>query len=452
MINTLPLHDGDDLVLVDNDVAAKLDGLELRLLANRVIAFHHNQFFDLQNIIAGRGAITRNGNPYDLRRQNLAVQHYNFGRHGELELHEPKTDSARFAVLTPTAGAAVLPTIHEVRLSPGDRLAFLPFEKTRNLPNIAADAIHNKGTQLSLSHWPSNRTPERYKANLSTESVMKFLMSENPDYPADARYVTTDHFDLDGLASVYALLAPEHAMKHKQLLIDVGQFDDFARGHNPQARRLAFTLNTIAAQTPPPAGSTPHSTGHIAAVFAKLLPAMRELLDASVIQEELWRDTEQNYLATEALLDNPNVMLEQYPELDLAVFRLPASEVPYEPEPRRYLGFSPIPFHNRTPLSTIALVTQDDIVVHQRYEGWVELQSGAPRPRRDLSIFMRALESAEPNGCPWYYDGVQYIMPRFGRGSSQPTHLPIETILDELKHFLAVAPPAWLSSPLIASY
>ncbi|AYA42047.1 hypothetical protein HZS38_17100 [Xenorhabdus nematophila] len=446
MINSLPLHDGDNLVQVDNDVAARLDGVELRLLANRVISLHNNQFLDLQNIIAGGGTITRNGNPYDLRRQNLVVQYYNFGCHGEIELREPVADNTRFAVFTPKVTEAnSSSSIQEVRLSPSSRLAFLPFEETRHLPNIAADAIHNTATQLTLSHWPANRTPERYKANLSTESVMRFL-SDKPEYPADARYVTTDHFDLDGLASVYSLLTPEHALNHKQLLIDIGQFDDFARGHNPKARRLAFALNTIAAQTPLAEGVSPYDSLHVATLFSGLLPAMRDLLDAPVIRDELWCDAEQNHMQTEALLDSPKVTIEQYPDIDLAVFRLPASDVPYSPVPQRYFGLSPISFHNRTPLSTIALVTQDDIVVHQRYEGWVELQSAVPRPRRDLSILARALQSAETKGCLWYYDGVQYIMPLFGRNGTQPTSLPIETILHELKHFLAIAPAAWLSS------
>ncbi|WP_319938668.1 DUF6687 family protein [Xenorhabdus littoralis] len=230
------------------------------------------------------------------------MQYYDFGRHGELELREPDADNARFSVFTPKVTQKVTTTdssspIQEVRLSPDDRLAFLPFEETRNVPNIAADAIHNISTRLTLSHWPANRTPERYKANLSTESVMHFL-SDKPEYPADVRHVTTDHFDLDGLASVYSLLAPEHAQNHKQLLIDIGQFDDFARGHNPRARRLAFTLNTIAAQTPPAEGASPHDTLHVATLFSKLLPAMRDLLDASVIREDLWPDREQNHMET----------------------------------------------------------------------------------------------------------------------------------------------------------
>ncbi|CDM87993.1 DUF6687 family protein [Xenorhabdus bovienii] len=445
MINSLPLHDGDCFVQVNDDVAAKLDGFELRLLASRVVAIRDNQFFDLQNLIAGGGAITRNGNPYDLRRQNLAVLYYDLSRHGELELRESDADGARLAVLTPkvTVAASSSP-IQAVRLSPSDRLAFLPFEETRNVPNIAADAIHNISTQLTLSHWPANRTPARYKANLSTESVLRFVpdMSEYPD----VRHVTTDHFDLDGLASVYALIAPEHAQSHGQLLVDLARFGDFACGHGTKARRLAFALNTITEQALHASGTVPNESVRITALFRTLLPALRDLLDASVIRDALWHDAEQHHMETEALLDSPNVTVEQYPEIDLAVFRLPTSSVPYVRVPQRYFGLSSISFHNRTPLSTIALVTQDDVVVHQRYEGWVELHSAAPRPRRDLSILARALQSAETEDCRWHYDGVQHIMPRLGRNGAPLSSLSVETIVCELKRFLAIAPAAWSPS------
>ncbi|MDC9594504.1 hypothetical protein PSI17_13070 [Xenorhabdus sp. IM139775] len=76
----------------------------------------------------------------------------------------------------------------------------------------------------------------------------------------------------------------------------------------------------------------------------------------------------------------------------------------------------------------------------------MELHSAAPRPRRDLSILAQALESAETKDCHWHYDGVQHIMPRLGRDGAQLSSLPIETIVCELKRFLAIAPAAWSPS------
>ncbi|KVE36882.1 DUF6687 family protein [Burkholderia sp. BDU5] len=446
MTTLLPLHDGDRVVQFDDDVAARLDGFELRLLAGRVVAIRDNQFIDLQNLIAGGGAVTRDGNPCDLRRRNLGALHYDFGGHGELELRDAATDGAGLAAaLAPQTAAAPQAPVEAVRLASGDRLAFLPFERARDVPNISADATHNAATRITLSHWPANRTPARYKANLSTESVLCFA-PEWVDDP-DVRHVTTDHFDLDGLASVYGLIAPDHALRHQALLVDVARFGDFARGRSDAARRLSFALNAVAAQASRDIGTPRDESTRIARVFHALLPALRDLLDAPSIPDALWRDADLHHAATEALLDHPDATLEQHPELDLAVFRLPAADALRGRVSQRYFGLSPIGFHNRTPLSTVALVAHGDVVVHQRYEGWVERVSAAPRPRRDLSIFVRALQAADTHARRWQYDGVQHIMPRLGHDGARPSGIPAETIVRELKHLLAVAPAAWQPTP-----
>lgn len=450
MTTLLALHDGDHAVQFDDDVAARLAGFELRLLAGRVVAIRENRFIDLQNLIAGDGAFTRDGDPHNLRRRNLGTLHYEFGGHGELAVRDAETDAARLAAALagesarPPSPAAPRSRVQAVRLSPGDRLAFVPFEHARDVPNISADATHNAATRLTLSHWPANRTPARYKANLSTQSVLRFA-AERAD-AADVRHVTTDHFDLDGLASVYGLIAPDHALRHQARLVELARFGDFARGRADAARRLAFALDTVAARASREIGATDDESARVARLFRALLPALRDLLDAPP-PEELWRDADRHHAATEALLDHPDAALEQHPALDLAVFRLPAAPALRAGAARRYFGLSPIGFHNRTPLSTLAIVAHGDVVVHQRYEGWVERVSAAPRPRRDLSILARALRAAEPHACRWRYDGVQHIMPRLGHDGAQPSGVPAETIVDELKRLLAIAPAAWTPTP-----
>ncbi|WP_175743348.1 DUF6687 family protein [Burkholderia ambifaria] len=447
-----PLYDGDRSVQLDDDVAARLAGFELRLLAGRVIAIRDNRFIDLQNLIAGNGAHTRDGNPCDLRRRNLGTLHYDFGGHGELALRDASTNTARLDALASAAGSASLlrtttppSRMDAVCLSSDSRLAFLPFEHARDLPNIAADAAHNAATRLTLSHWPANRTPTYYKANLSTESVLRFAREKIDD--PDVRYVTTDHFDLDGLASVYGLIAPDHALRHRALLVDVARFGDFARGRSDEARRLAFALNAIVSRTAHEFGAPYDDSTRIAQLFRTLLPALRDLLDSPFLPDALWRDADRHHVATDTLLDHPDATLEQHPSLDLAVFRLPDAHAPRGCASQRYFGLSPIAFHNRTPLSTLAIVAHCDVVVHQRYEGWVERVSAQPRPRRDLSILTRALQAAEPHACRWQYDGVQHIMPRLGHDDVQASGIPAEAIVIELKQLLSVAPAAWEPIP-----
>ncbi len=86
------------------------------------------------------------------------------------------------------------------------------------------------GAALDLTHWQGNRTPQRYKADTSTEVALKFVGSpEAVNRWADA-VVVNNHFDTDGLLSIWALLDPEQAMTHRDLLVagaEAGDFDEW---------------------------------------------------------------------------------------------------------------------------------------------------------------------------------------------------------------------------------
>lgn len=51
------------------------------------------------------------------------------------------------------------------------------------MPNVSIDSLDNKGTVLTLSHWSSNATPARWKADLSTESVFKDIEASSGRLP-----------------------------------------------------------------------------------------------------------------------------------------------------------------------------------------------------------------------------------------------------------------------------
>lgn len=77
--------------------------------------------------------------------------------------------------------------------------------------------------------------------------------------------------------------------------------------------------------------------------------------------------------------NRPGTQIEQHPERDLAIFRLPASAALRGRPSPRHVGLSPIGFRNRPPLSTLALVAHDDVAIRRRYEGWGTRVSQPPR-------------------------------------------------------------------------
>jgi hypothetical protein len=428
-------------LLVDTDLEDLLRGWSVHLLAGRAIALRENHFIDLINLVGGPGSIAANGDPMDLRRGNLRRLRYRLGGHGDLQSEPPEEFQADFAALNVAAKPANSDGgIEPFRLHSGAPCAFLPLAFSEGVANISLDSIHNDATLLTLSHWPNNHTPELFKANLSTESVLRYI-EQSPEHPV-ARTVVTDHFDLDGLASVYAFMDPEYALEKRELLLGIARWGDFSRGDSLEATCAALALMEIAKRAGPAPGLDRNA--RLRSAFAATLPRMRHVLANMHEYESLYAPGIDSLRRAELLLSRPDVSLEEEPGVDMAIFRLPESNA-MEPldYAADYFGLPGASFHNRSKCGTIVLVHGGRIEVRQRYETWVERVCGIPRSRRDLSIFRRALQEAELADAVWKYDGVEHIMPSLKlRTSTASTH-SVERVLAELSRFLECAPPAW---------
>jgi len=81
-----------------------------------------------------------------------------------------------------------------------------------------------EGVDIELSHWPSNRTLDQYKAGTSTEICFKFLEDKNA---APYDLVVNNHIDIDGLLSVFVMAYSSIAMYHRDILCDASKTGDF---------------------------------------------------------------------------------------------------------------------------------------------------------------------------------------------------------------------------------
>ena len=81
-------------------------------------------------------------------------------------------------------------------------------------------------TDLELSHWKNNRTPEKYAGDTSTEICMNFVeVNMEKEVPFDL--VVNNHLDVDGLLSVFTLLHSDIALRHRNTLIQAAEIGDF---------------------------------------------------------------------------------------------------------------------------------------------------------------------------------------------------------------------------------
>src|SRR5258708_5476931 len=95
------------------------------------------------------------------------------------------------------------------------------------------------GVDLDLSHWYPNRTPRRYRADTSAAIALRFA-AEHPDH---AYTVLNDHADTDGVVSVFALVFPELAIAHSDVLAEVAGMGDFSFWAERPARLLYAALS-----------------------------------------------------------------------------------------------------------------------------------------------------------------------------------------------------------------
>jgi hypothetical protein len=78
---------------------------------------------------------------------------------------------------------------------------------------------------LELSHWFPNQTPERFTADTSTEICLRFVASGIGTGAYDL--VVNNHVDVDGILSVFSVLEPELALRHRETLVQAAEMGDF---------------------------------------------------------------------------------------------------------------------------------------------------------------------------------------------------------------------------------
>ena len=81
----------------------------------------------------------------------------------------------------------------------------------KDLPKLSVDGT--VGNSIHFSHWEGNNTPPEVKADTSTEIALNLVSSPNRDsLTKGIELVTNNHFDTDGVLSVWTVLNGEHAL------------------------------------------------------------------------------------------------------------------------------------------------------------------------------------------------------------------------------------------------
>jgi hypothetical protein len=316
-------------------------------------------------------------------------------------------------------------------------MEYVAYFEVGDRPNVIVDGAATPSTVLTLSHWPGAPTPDAFKADLSAEIAFRYL--DQPELHVDAHVVSNNHFDEDGLMSVYALTDPEGAMARRALVEDVARAGDFGTFHSRDAARISFAISTLADPTRSPFGAAffdrPYDDwAH--GLYVELLARLPALLDDLDANRALWEDEDAELARSEQAIDRGEVTIEERPDVDLAIVRVPESFAPHAVHrftQGRTARVHPMAIHNRTSMLRVATICGSSYEVALRYETWVQLVTRKAMPRVDLAPLAAQLDHCE-------VDAVDAITPSL---RCNGTSLAPSDFIDALLTYLASAPPAW---------
>ncbi len=310
-------------------------------------------------------------------------------------------------------------------------MIYRAYQQLTDVPHVVVDGSAQAGTVLALSHWPGSATPHALRRDLSAEIAFAYL--DHPGSHVVAGFVTNNHFDQDGIVSVFALTEPEAALARREQLIDVARAGDFGRFQHRDAARAAITLANLEATLDGDA-------------YTALLPRLTEIVDHIERFHDYWADEDAHIAETEHAIATGAIIIDEVPELDLAIVTVPptwSERIVHRFTTTDTNAAHPYALHNATDRFAILTRTGGAPELRYRYETWVHYVSSRPRPRVDLTNLAAELTALETDPGRWTFDGVDSLSPALHLVLANDTAITDELFTERVVAELSAARCTW---------
>jgi hypothetical protein len=325
------------------------------------------------------------------------------------------------------------------------RRRFVGFAETDDTPNIVVDGSPTPATVLTLTHWPGIAQPVGLEADLSAEMAYRYL--DRPPQHAPAEVVTNNHFDQDGLVSVHALVEPEIALRHRELLVDVAAAGDFGTYRDRAAARASMTIWAYADAALSPIADELRGLPYpdqCRTLYEATLPLLVQMATEPDRFRRLWAEEDDNLTAGEKAIAAGDVIIDEHPRSDLAVVTI-GERQPRRPGHRfgsdRFEEIHPMAIHNATDCLRLLVVHGHHYRFVDRYESWVQYRSRRPVPRVDLQRLADHLTELETGAATWSATPPSALTPSMAPDGD--SSLVPDIVIAELTRHLRTSPPAW---------
>lgn len=200
------------------------------------------------------------------------------------------------------------------------------------VPKLSVDGT--VGHSIHFSHWQGNETPPEVKADTSTEIALNLVGSpRRAELTEGIELVTNNHFDTDGVLSVWTVLNGERALELREQLVPAAEAGDFSEFRNEAAVRASIVIQGSDQASSENKSGSPlarylagDEAVDEACAYDLVLPAVARVLTHTDEYEPLWRDAWEQIAAAMESFERGTSTVEEIAGGKLSIVTL-ASEV-----------------------------------------------------------------------------------------------------------------------------
>lgn len=274
-----------------------------------------------------------------------------------------------------------------------------------SVPKLSVDGI--VPNSVHFSHWEGNETPAEVKADTSTEIALNLVASQNKEkLTRGIELVTNNHFDTDGVLSVWTVLHGERALPLRDKLIGAAEAGDFSEFGGDDAVRVSIVIqgsdqasSNNDAGSPLAAFLAGEEVDDDARAYELVLPHVEHVLTNIDEYEPLWREGWNNVAKAIDSFERGSSEVAEYPDAGLSLITL-------APEIFSSNGFSPT--RHAAPYTAISRYAHGNLFliatpfdggwayrIDYPYYSWAETVVRPHIERRDLGPLVSRLNEIE---------------------------------------------------------
>jgi hypothetical protein len=276
------------------------------------------------------------------------------------------------------------------------------------VPKLSVDGTVDNS--IHFSHWKGNETPAAVKADTSTEIALNLIAAPNfNELTRGIELVTNNHFDTDGVLSVWIALTGERALELRDKLIPAAEAGDFSEFTGEDAVRASIAIQGSDQASPNDETGSPlacHLAGEEvdddARAYELVLPEVERVLTRTGDYEPLWRSAWERIATAIESFERGASTVQEFADARASLITL-APEVfsPSGFNPTRHAApYTAISHYARGQIYLIATPVKGGWVyrIDYPYYSWAETIVRPRIERRDLTPLINQLNEIEKQG------------------------------------------------------